>query len=471
MSSITEHREYVLHCVSHGLLERAQRALEFILLSDEFASQRCWVDYYRLLVVLELQGHYHRVTALGSSLLGHETGAPTVFYKFALMKAHWRLKEYESAEKAANELVKLPSELAFEAEGLPPGYAPSTSTSILVAQANEYLALRRQQEGKFDKYHALRQSAIELECHMDDKIILQHNRILQAAMSRFGKGEYAACLELLDRFRGSPVSPLVELDWLTEALAVCYAELGMDVELFDAQQRSLHGPSKKLHHYAAGLYSQTIGKYDEARRHFLQATGIDEMYKPAWMALGHSYSAIGDNDQATMCYAHIIRHIDDRCVAALVAMAAEYIRIGRPVLASPYIQMALSVDKDDPFALNELGMVFYLRGELEKAVDVFQRALAAIEAPVLRADIGRNVVLAKLKLSCIRQSPTDLTAALQEAKENAAGSLPLIQELLSKFTDRSDSVLLLSKAIDTLATLTGGKADKILLNGLIEQRL
>lgn len=193
------------------------------------------------------------------------------------------------------------------------------------------------------------------------------------------------------------------------------------------------------------------------------------------MALAHSYASIGDHDQAVSSYAHIIRHIDDTCFPALIAIAAEYLRVSKPVIASPYIHMALTADGNDPFALNELGVLFYMRGDMKEAWSAFSKALVLIEDPLTRSTISRNILLVRLKLSCFQKKPNEVMDAIQAARSSEqTRNLPFIQELASYCCqDENERFFLLSNAIGTLSKdgASCNKTVKVLLNRLIEKNL
>lgn len=104
------------------------------------------------------------------------------------------------------------------------------------------------------------------------------------------------------------------------------------------------------------------------------ATKDDPLSISSHMALGHAQASIGDLDEAVNFYNHIIRRMDDNYIPAYLAIASEYLRVRKPNLAAPYLYQALQLDRLDPFALNEFGLMLYVKGDLGNALQAFYKA-------------------------------------------------------------------------------------------------
>ena len=147
---------------------------------------------------------------------------------------------------------------------------------------------------------------------------------------------------------------------------------------------------------------------------------------PATLALGHAYASIGDHDQAIGAYSNIVKRLDDGCIPAHLSIGGEYLRVRKPALAAPSVHAALSIDKNDPFALNELGVLLYLRREWEPACQAFRKAHKLLRestyGPFIDKSLRENLYMASLRTAFETRDLTQIRAVLSKAK----GSVPIV---------------------------------------------
>jgi len=95
-------------------------------------------------------------------------------------------------------------------------------------------------------------------------------------------------------------------------------------------------------------------------------------------------------------------------------LAQEYLGTKQPALAQTYLLEAYSIMPDDPNVLNELGCLYLMKKEYEKAKNVFVRALAGVVGEGLRDSIVGNFALVRLK---IINSGVDAEVVRKEVEE------------------------------------------------------
>ncbi len=204
-----------------------------------------------------------------------------------------------------------------------------------------------------------------------------------------------------------------------------------------------------------------------------RATRKDPAFAPAWMALGHSFAAIGDHDQAIAAYARVISKIDPLSVPANLAVAAEYQRARKFVLAGPYINSAYAVAPTDPHVLNELGTLFFARGDLARSLDVLEAARAAaatpsggVLPPPIHGVLVDNIVVVLLRLAAARADPALLERAIEVSRTAQPCARPrahsscaaLVLELAAILQEDSiERQILISSAIACLSHSMGGR--------------
>ena len=155
--------------------------------------------------------------------------------------------------------------------------------------------------------------------------------------------------------------------------------------LYTLGQRSVNQrPDSSVTWYCVGMFYQIINRSDEARRYLFKAGigsktkrsgGPDTGIGPAWIALGHSFAAYGDHDQAVSAYVAAVRTYCPGSVEPSLFLAIEYLRVRQPVLAAAYLLDAHAVDSSDPRVLNELACLQAGKGNFVAAKKFLTRAL------------------------------------------------------------------------------------------------
>ena len=154
--------------------------------------------------------------------------------------------------------------------------------------------------------------------------------------------------------------------------------------LYSLGQRSVNQrPEASVSWYCVGLFYQVTGRTDEARRYLFKA-GIGSKIKrsgapdpgigPAWIALGHSFAAYGDHDQAVSAYVAAVRTHCPGSVDPSLFLAIEYLRVRQPVLAAAYLLDAHAANSGDPRVLNELACLQAGKSNFPAAKKLLDRA-------------------------------------------------------------------------------------------------
>jgi len=184
-------------------------------------------------------------------------------------------------------------------------------------------------------------------------------------------GEYQKCFQLtsslLERDPFHLKSTLVHL-----ATAL---ELGHSNDLYLLACNLVKDyPQKALSWFAVGCYYYCIKKYDQARRYFGKATGLDGTFPPAWIGTGIAYAAQEEGDQAMAAFRTAAR-LFPGCHLPTLYMGMQYVRMHNFKLAEQFFTQAKSICPSDPLIYNEAGVVAYNMKEYRKAVQLFELTL------------------------------------------------------------------------------------------------
>ncbi|KAE8789356.1 anaphase-promoting complex subunit 6 [Hordeum vulgare] len=184
-------------------------------------------------------------------------------------------------------------------------------------------------------------------------------------------GEYQKCFELtsvlLERDPFHLKSTLVHL-----AAAM---ELGHSNDLYLLSCNLVKDyPQKAISWFAVGCYYYCIKKYDQARRYFGKATGLDGTFPPAWIGTGIAYAAQEEGDQAMAAFRTAAR-LFPGCHLPALYMGMQYVRMHNFKLAEQFFMQAKSICPSDPLIYNELGVVAYNMKEYQNAVQWFELTL------------------------------------------------------------------------------------------------
>ncbi|PNT77785.1 hypothetical protein BRADI_1g68757v3 [Brachypodium distachyon] len=184
-------------------------------------------------------------------------------------------------------------------------------------------------------------------------------------------GEYQKCFEL--------TSVLLERDPFhlkcTLVHLAATMELGHSNDLYLLSCNLVKDyPQKALSWFAVGCYYYCIMKYDQARRYFGKATGLEGTFPPAWIGTGIAYAAQEEGDQAMAAFRTAAR-LFPGCHLPTLYMGMQYVRMHNFKLAEQFFMQAKSICPSDPLIFNELGVVAYNMKEYQNAVQWFELTL------------------------------------------------------------------------------------------------
>ena len=155
----------------------------------------------------------------------------------------------------------------------------------------------------------------------------------------------------------------------------CLYELNRKNELFlISHELADEHPEEPCTWLAVGVYYLTISRVAEARRFFSKASMMDPHFGPAWIGFAHTFAAEGEHDQAISAYSTAARLFQGTHLPQLF-LGMQNLQLNNMTLAEEYLKTAFSLCKTDPLLLNEMGVVYYHRNQLQPAVDMFKSAL------------------------------------------------------------------------------------------------
>ncbi|VDP07534.1 unnamed protein product [Soboliphyme baturini] len=117
--------------------------------------------------------------------------------------------------------------------------------------------------------------------------------------------------------------------------------------------------------YAVACYYYCTEKYEEAKKFFCKSIGISSHHDFVWIGYGHSFSAANEHDQAMLCY----------CRAWTMYCLCNNLKLAEKIMLD-----ALALSPDDPYALQEIGVLTFKQGSYEAARDYLNKALEKITA-------------------------------------------------------------------------------------------
>jgi anaphase-promoting complex subunit 6 len=133
-------------------------------------------------------------------------------------------------------------------------------------------------------------------------------------------------------------------------------------------------PQEPCTYLAIGIYYLTIGQIASARRFFSKASILDPHFGPAWIGFAHTFAAEGEHDQAISAYSTATRLFQGTHLPNLF-LGMQNLQLGNLRLAKEYLKVAWDLCQEDPLLLNELGVVFYHEEDMDRAINVFEKAL------------------------------------------------------------------------------------------------
>lgn len=157
----------------------------------------------------------------------------------------------------------------------------------------------------------------------------------------------------------------------------CLYETGGKNELFLAAHKLAENyPNSHITWLAIGIYYIAIGKISDARQFFSKASILKPSFGPAWIGFAHTFAVEGEHEQAISAYATASRLFTGSHLPVLF-LGMQYLQMKNLTLAQEYLGLSLSMCSTDPLLLNELGVLYYNKGDLKKAESFLQKALFA----------------------------------------------------------------------------------------------
>ena len=101
---------------------------------------------------------------------------------------------------------------------------------------------------------------------------------------------------------------------------------------------------------------------------------MNKHFPEGWIALGNSYAAQDESDQALSAYRTCLR-LFPGCHYANLYLGMEYIRSNNLKTALTAFREALMISSKDPLVYNEVGVVFYKQKIYDEALTHFQKGL------------------------------------------------------------------------------------------------
>ncbi len=136
------------------------------------------------------------------------------------------------------------------------------------------------------------------------------------------------------------------------------------------------------------------GDYKKAIGIYKRVLELDPSLHEARRDLAMAYVEIGDVENATNHLIEVLR-LDPKDAWSWVVLGNLYIREkGDPETGEKFIRRALDIKPDDAWALNSLAVGFQKRGEIQKAVEYFDKAIA-VNPEFANPYYGKSLALAE----------------------------------------------------------------------------
>eukprot|EP00267_Zea_mays_P029606 XP_008660357.1 anaphase-promoting complex subunit 6 isoform X4 [Zea mays] len=255
------------------------------------------------------------------------------------------------------EEVELLSSLQFGEED---GWLSAFYSCLVTKHEKEYLV-----EAKFKE---LEQEACSISSSSSGETMKNNIDVLVCKAEYYHQsGEYQKCFKLTSSLlERDPFHLKCTLVHLATAM-----ELGHCNDLYLLACNLVKDyPQKALSWFAVGCYYYCIKKYDQARRYFGKATGLDGAFPPAWIGTGIAYAAQEEGDQAMAAFRTAAR-LFPGCHLPTLYMGMQYVRMHNFKLAEQFFTQAKSICPSDPLIHNELGVVAYNMKEFPYQLGVF----------------------------------------------------------------------------------------------------
>jgi tetratricopeptide (TPR) repeat protein len=198
-------------------------------------------------------------------------------------------------------------------------------------------------------------------------------------------------------------------------------------------------PKKPVTWFGVGTYYLTIQKYTEARRYFGKATAIEPNFAHAWIGFAHSFALEGEHDSAVSVYSSACKVLPGSHIPQMY-LGMEHARQKNWKLAEEFLLLALKSCSSDPLLHNELGSLYFEKGQFESAIKHFMRVLELVgDAHPHRIWMSTLCNLGhtyrKMENYSKAKSYFEKVNELSEAQESAYSGLALIAQAESRMDE------------------------------------
>eukprot|EP00210_Caulerpa_lentillifera_P003465 g3307.t1 len=154
----------------------------------------------------------------------------------------------------------------------------------------------------------------------------------------------------------------------------CY-QLKIQNELYACSSSlSQRDPGAHISWFAIGMYYMCIQRFRDARIAFKKAVAIDQYSLDCWISYGHALAELQESASAMEAYRTAYRQFPGSHLP-LLYIGMEQLRLQNYVQAKIDFARVYEICPEDPLIANELGVMEYLEGNYEVAVNWFQQAL------------------------------------------------------------------------------------------------
>lgn len=156
----------------------------------------------------------------------------------------------------------------------------------------------------------------------------------------------------------------------------CLYELGGRNKLFlKTHQLADSHPTHPIAWQAIGIYYLSIKKVIEARKFLSKATILNPNDGQAWIGFAHTFALEGEHEQAISAYAFAARLFPGNHMPNLF-LGMQHLQMNNVSLAEEYFLASYHICNSDPLLLNEMGIIYYHKNQLERAEAFLQDALS-----------------------------------------------------------------------------------------------
>lgn len=111
--------------------------------------------------------------------------------------------------------------------------------------------------------------------------------------------------------------------------------------------------------FALGCYFHLIKKKDLSRRYLQKALTLNNIFAPAWLLYGNSFSDEEEHDQVMAVYFKA-SHLMPGCHLPLLYIGVEYVRTDNHKLGEKFIEKAREIAPEDPIVFHELSVIAFI---------------------------------------------------------------------------------------------------------------